>query len=65
MKKIHRAVQKGPNKWEKKTGWKWDVEDIASLAILLIIAGFVVIRSLIGYPEERKTEVKEKFGIYP
>lgn len=48
MKKIHRAVQKGPNKWEKKTGWKWDAEDIASLAILLIIAGFVVIRSLIG-----------------
>lgn len=48
MKKVHRAVQKGPNKWEKKTGWKLDAEDIASLAILLVVVGFVVIRSLIG-----------------
>ena len=48
MKKVHRAVQKGPNKWEKKNGWHFDVEDIASLAILLIVTGFVVIRSLIG-----------------
>jgi hypothetical protein len=48
MKKIHRAVQKGPNKWEKKTSWRMDADDIASLAILLIVAGFVVIRSLIG-----------------
>ena len=48
MKKVHRAVQKGLNKWEKKTGWKWDAEDIASLAILLIIVGFVTIRSIIG-----------------
>jgi hypothetical protein len=48
MKKIHRAVQKGPNKWEKRTGWKLDVDDIVSLAILSIVVGFVVIRSLIG-----------------
>lgn len=48
MKKVHRAVQKGPNKWEKRTGWKLDAEDIASLAILLVVAGFVAIRSLIG-----------------
>lgn len=48
MKKVHRAVQKGPNKWEKRTGWRMDADDIASLAILLIVAGFVVIRSLIG-----------------
>ena len=48
MKKIHRAVQKGPNKWEKRTGWKLDVEDIASLAILVIVAGYVVIRSIAG-----------------
>jgi cytochrome P450 len=48
MKKIHRAVQKGPNKWEKKTGWKWDTEDYISLAILLVVAGFVTIRALIG-----------------
>lgn len=48
MKKIHRAVQKGPNKWEKKTGWHFDVEDIISLAILVGIAGFVVIRAIIG-----------------
>ena len=51
MKKVHRAVRTGPNKWEKRTGWKLDAEDIASLAILLIVAGFVVIRSLIGQPE--------------
>lgn len=48
MKKIHRAVQKGPNKWEKRTGWKLDVDDIVSLAILLIVIGFVVIRSVIS-----------------
>ena len=48
MKKVHRAVQKGPNKWEKKTGWRLDADDIVSLAILLIVIGFVVIRSLIG-----------------
>ena len=48
MKKVHRAVQKGPNKWEKRTGWKLDVDDIVSLAILSIVVGFVVIRSLIG-----------------
>ena len=48
MKKIHRAVQTGRNKWEKKTGWKWEAEDFISLTILLIVAGFVVIRSLIG-----------------
>jgi len=48
MKKIHRAVQKGPNKWEKKTGWKWDTEDYISLAILLVVVGFVTIRALIG-----------------
>lgn len=48
MKKIHRAVQKGPNKWEKKTGWRPDVDDIVSLAILLIVIGFVVIRSVIS-----------------
>ena len=48
MKKIHRAVQKGPNKWEKKTGWRLDVDDIVSLAILLIVIGFVVIRSVIS-----------------
>lgn len=48
MKKIHRAVQKGPNKWEKKTGWHMETDDIVSLAILLIIVGFVVVRSIIG-----------------
>ena len=48
MKKVHWAVQTGRNKWEKRTGWKLDAEDIASLAILLAVAGFVVIRSLIG-----------------
>jgi hypothetical protein len=48
MKKIHRAVQKGPNKWEKRTGWRMEADDLISLAILLIVAGFVVIRALIG-----------------
>ena len=48
MKKIHRAVQKEPNKWEKRTGWKWEADDIISLGILLIVAGFVVIRVIIG-----------------
>lgn len=48
MKKVHRAVRTGQNKWEKRTGWKLDVDDIASLAILLVVAGFVLIRSLIG-----------------
>lgn len=47
MKKKHRAVQTGPNKWEKKTGWRMDAEDIASLAILVVTAGFVLIRALI------------------
>lgn len=48
MKKIHRAVQKGQNKWEKRTGWRMEADDLISLAILLIVAGFVVIRALIG-----------------
>lgn len=47
MKKVHRAVQKGRNKWEKKTGWEWEVNDFISLGILLIIVGYVVVRSLI------------------
>ena len=48
MKKIHRAVQKGPNKWEKRTNWQWDTEDFISLGILLTVAGFVVIRCIVG-----------------
>ncbi len=48
MKKIHRAVQKGPNKWEKKTGWKWDAEDIVSAIILVAVAGYCVARAFIG-----------------
>lgn len=48
MKKVHRAVQKGPNKWEKRTGWRLEADDIISLGILLVIAGFVIIRALIG-----------------
>ena len=48
MKKVHRAVQKGPNKWEKRTGWQFDADDVVSLAILLIVVGFVVVRSIIG-----------------
>ncbi|MBP5793445.1 MAG: hypothetical protein J6W46_07385 [Spirochaetaceae bacterium] len=48
MKKIHRAVQKGPNKWEKRTGWRMEADDIISLGILLVIAGIVIIRALIG-----------------
>lgn len=48
MKKVHRAVQKGPNKWEKRTGWRMEADDIISLGILLIVAGFVVIRCIIG-----------------
>lgn len=51
MKKVHWAVQKGQNRWERKTGWLLDVDDIVSLAILLIVIGFVVIRSLISQPE--------------
>lgn len=48
MKKIHRAVQKGPNKWEKRTGWRMEADDLISLGILLVVAGFVVIRVIIG-----------------
>jgi hypothetical protein len=48
MKKIHRAVQKGPNKWEKKTGWRFDTEDAISLVILVIIAGYVIARAIIA-----------------
>ena len=48
MKKEHRAVQTGPNKWEKKTSWRMDTEDFVCLGILLIIAGYVAVRALIG-----------------
>ena len=48
MKKVHRAVQKGPNKWEKRTGWEWEAEDFVSLGILLIIVGYVVVRSILS-----------------
>ena len=48
MKKIHRAVQKGPNKWEKRTGWRMEADDLISLLILLIIVGYVVARAVIG-----------------
>lgn len=48
MKKEHRAVQKGPNKWEKKTSWRMEAEDFVCLGILLIIAGYVAVRALIG-----------------
>lgn len=48
MKKVHRAVKTGPNKWEKRTGWKLDADDVISLAILLIVVGFVVVRATIG-----------------
>ena len=48
MKKVHRAVRKGHNRWEKRTGWKLEKEDLFCLALVLIIGGFVLIRSLIG-----------------
>ena len=48
MKKIHRAVQTGQNKWEKRTGWRMEADDMISLAILLMVAGFVVVRAIIG-----------------
>jgi hypothetical protein len=48
MKKIHRAVQKGHNKWERKTGWKWDAEDFISAIILIAVAGYVIARAIIG-----------------
>lgn len=48
MKKIHRAVQKGPNKWEKRTGWRLEADDLISLGILLTIVGFVVIRAVLS-----------------
>jgi hypothetical protein len=48
MRKVHRAVKKGPNKWERKTGWDWDTNDWISLGILLIIVGYVVTRAIIG-----------------
>ena len=48
MKKVHRAVQKDENKWEKKTGWEWDVEDIVSAIILIAVVGYIVARAMIG-----------------
>lgn len=48
MKKVHRAVQTGPNKWEKRTGWEWDAEDVISLVVLLMIAGYVALRTIVG-----------------
>lgn len=48
MKKIHRAVQKGPNKWEKKTGWKFEKDDFISMVILASVAALVTIRVIIG-----------------
>ena len=48
MKKVHRAVQKGQNKWEKKTRWEWDAEDYISAIILIAVAGYVIARAIIG-----------------
>ena len=48
MKKEHRAVQTGPNKWEKRTSWKLSTSDKCSLVLLVITVGYVVIRSIIG-----------------
>ncbi len=48
MKKVHRAVQTGQNKWEKRTGWRLEVDDLISLGILLIVAGYIVARAIIS-----------------
>ncbi len=48
MKKIHRAVQTGPNKWEKKTGWKLEKDDFISMGVLLSVIAIVTIRVIIG-----------------
>ena len=47
MKKIHQATRKG-NKWVRKTRWQMDTEDVLCALVLLVVVGFVVIRSLIG-----------------
>ena len=47
MKKIHQATRKG-NKWVRKTRWQLDTEDVLCSLVLLIVVGFVIIRSLIG-----------------
>lgn len=48
MTKNHRAVQTGPNKWEKRTGWKLSTSDTVSLVLLAITVGYIVGRILIG-----------------
>lgn len=48
MKKVYRAVQTGHNRWEKKTRWEFSGEEKAGLCLLLLVAGYVIIRAIIG-----------------
>ncbi len=43
MKKVHRAVQIGQNKWEKRTGWLLEADDLISIAFLLVIVGLIIL----------------------
>lgn len=47
MRKIHQAIKKG-SKWVRRTKWELDVEDYIGMVVLVVVVGFVVIRSLIG-----------------
>lgn len=48
MKKVYEAVQTGQNKWEKRTYWDFETKDVVSMAFLVVVFGYVVIRALIG-----------------
>ena len=48
MRKIYWAKQTGGNKWERKTKWQMETEDFICFFVLVVIAGYVVVRAIIG-----------------
>ena len=48
MKKIHRAVQTGPNKWEKKSSLNLSTSDKIGLGIVAVTIAYIVLHIVIG-----------------
>lgn len=48
MKKFYKAQETKKNTWKKRTCWQLEGNDIAAIALVVLVVGFVTVRCLIG-----------------
>lgn len=48
MKKSYIARETKPNTWRKRTCWKFEKNDIGAIALVVLVVGYVAVRSIIG-----------------